>query len=163
MNLVNLFPQNTTALTVFEWVDTGMRIIDETRTLLETNCSARQVDCLATRVFAIEHEQLRGNIHTTRSAYERAVASDAGKDNPGLWVSYIRFCFNHRQLRSKAQGVFYRAIKHCPWSKDVAMEAFVTLIRDMKSADLRSIYDMMVEKGLRIHVDLDEFLESRKE
>lgn len=160
---INLFPQNTLALALFEWVDMGMRIVDETRTLLTTTCSTRQVDCLSTRVFAIEHEQLRGNLHTTKSSYERAVTSDASNSNPGLWISYIRFCFSHKQLRTKAQSVYYRALKQCPWSKEVAMEAFVTLIRDMKSADLRSIYDMMAEKGLRIHADLDEFLEHRKD
>lgn len=38
----------------------------------------------------------------------------------------------------------------------------MTLARDMKSDELKSVYNMMTSKGLRVHVDLEEFLETRK-
>jgi hypothetical protein len=39
------------------------------------------------------------------------------------------------------------------------MEAFGTLVRDMDSAELKTVYSTMCQKGFRIHVDLDEFVE----
>ena len=42
------------------------------------------------------------------------------------------------------------------------MEAFVTLIRDMESSELRGVFNTISANGLRIHVDLDEFIEKRK-
>lgn len=39
------------------------------------------------------------------------------------------------------------------------MEAFVTLVRDMDSSELRSVYNTMCEKRLRVHVEMEEFVE----
>ena len=39
------------------------------------------------------------------------------------------------------------------------MEAFVTLVRDMDSSELRSVYNTLCEKGLRVHVEMEEFVE----
>lgn len=159
---VTEFPRNTAALSLFEWADMGMRIVDETQTLMQRTSLQPREDCLSNRVFSIEHEMVRGNIHTTRSAYEKALRSDACKHNAGLWASYIRFCAANRQLNAKAVDVLYRALNACPWSKDVAIEAFTTLVNHLKSEDLKSVYNMMTEKGLRVHVDLDEYLERGK-
>lgn len=39
------------------------------------------------------------------------------------------------------------------------LEAFATLADDMDSDELRAVYSTMTSKGLRIHVDLDDFLD----
>jgi hypothetical protein len=80
-----------------------------------------------------------------------------------LWICYIRFCAARRELRAKAKDVYYRALRHCPWSKEIALEAFTTLARDMESSELRSIFSAMSAKGFRIHVDLEESLARRKD
>lgn len=38
------------------------------------------------------------------------------------------------------------------------MEAFGTLLGAMDERELRSVYRTMEEKGMRIHVDLEQFL-----
>ena len=66
----------------------------------------------------------------------------------------------------KAKAIFYRAIRACPWVKELYLLPFEYL-RDgpdgMSAAHLRGIYDLMVEKELRIHVDLDDLTERREE
>lgn len=119
---------------------------------------SKQNDCTSSRIFAIKYEMAAGNAHSSRAAFDRAVESDSCKHNAGIWISYIRYCHDERELRSKAKSVFYRAIQRCPWSKDVFMEAFVTLSRDLDSSELRSVYSTMCDKGLRVHVELDEFI-----
>ncbi|KAF4457456.1 hypothetical protein F53441_506 [Fusarium austroafricanum] len=157
------FPRNTIFLSLFEWADSSLRVIDETRTLLHETVLAPAQDCMSSRVFAIHHEIERGNVNTTKAAFEHALSSDACKFNTSLWVNFIRFCSSQRELRPKTKDVLFRALRHCPWSKDVMMEAFLTLNRDMDSSELKSIYETMTSKGLRVHVDLEEFLDKRSE
>ncbi|KAI6783899.1 uncharacterized protein J7T54_001775 [Emericellopsis cladophorae] len=157
IKFLDLCPRNTVLLSLLEWCDSSLRVIDDTRTLLHDKILIPPHDCHNSRVFAIEHEQNRGNVNTTCSAFEQAVSSDAAKSSVQLWVSYIRFCHSQKELRAKARDTFYRALRDCPWSKDVMMEAFGTLVQDMDSHELRSVYNTMMEKGLRVHVDLEEF------
>lgn len=147
---------------MLEWSDSGLRVIDETRSLLHDRVLIKPHDCLSSRIFAIEHELSYGNVNTTKAAYERAITSEVSKSNVHTWIAYIRFCYDQRSMRSQAKEVFYRALRHCPWSKDVMMEAYGTLVRIMESEELKSIFAMMTSKGLRVHIDLDEFLEARR-
>lgn len=154
-----LFPTNTMFLTLFSWADTTVLLKDPVRTLLRTHVLTKSNDCLTSRVFTIQHEMHSfGSVHSTRTAFERALDSDACSGNVGLWLSYVRFCGrNRKELRGKAKEVYYRALGACPWSKELAMEAFTTLLRDMESSELRAIWNTMSTKGLRMCVDLDEF------
>jgi hypothetical protein len=149
-------------LSLFEWADSGLRIIDETRTLLHETVLTLGQDYLSSRIFAIHHEIERGNVNTTKAAFEHAVSSDTCKFNTTLWIKFIQFCSSQRELRPKAKDILFRALRHCPWSKDVMMEAFLTLNRDMDSSELKGIFDTMTSKGLRVHVDLEEFLDKRR-
>lgn len=157
-----MFPSNSILLALYEWADAGMRIIDDTRQLLSEKVLTPKQDNISSRIFAIQHEISRGNLNTAKSAFEQALRSDLCRSNVVLWTWYIRFSYAHKEFRRKAKDVLYRALRHCPWSKEILMEAFVTLARDMKSDELKSVYNMMTSKGLRVHVDLEEFLETRK-
>lgn len=154
-----LFPANTVFLTLFAWADTSLLLNDPVRTLLRTHVLTKSNDCLTSRLFAIQHEMHSfGSIHSVRTAFERALDSDPCRGNVGLWLSYVRFCErNRKELRGKAKEVYYRALGACPWSKELAMEAFTTLLRDMESSELRAVWNTMTTKGLRLCVDLEEF------
>jgi len=143
------------------------------RSLLQDVILTRANESLAGHIFAISHELSTGNAHSACAAFERALSSPVCAHHTGLWISYIRLCHARKELRgakdkvkdkdqstkSKAKDIFYRAIQACPWSKDVFMEAFGTLVRDMDSTELKSVYSTMCQKGFRIHVDLDEFVD----
>ncbi|KAK8021999.1 hypothetical protein PG993_012766 [Apiospora rasikravindrae] len=161
---LSFFPDNTMFLTLFAWKETRLSIDDRVRALLNGVVLTKPHDRATSRVFAIRHEMRSGNAHSTRAAFEHALEDSPGcKHNVGLWVSYIRYCRETKELRPKAKEVFYRAIQRCPWSKDVFMEAFGTLVRDLDSAELRSVYSTLYEKGLRVHVEMDEFVGRWKE
>jgi hypothetical protein len=56
-----------------------------------------------------------------------------------------------------AKDLFYRAVRACPWAKELFMMAFTTELRRlMLSGDCRSIYRVLSEKELRLHVDLED-------
>ncbi|UKZ77338.1 hypothetical protein TrVFT333_005058 [Trichoderma virens FT-333] len=159
---IRQFPRNSVFLSMFEWADASLRVIDETRDLLYDHVLVKQHDCISSRVFTIQHELTHGNANTTKTAFEQALASDVCQNSPALWMSYIRFCNGQKQFRAKAKDVFYRALRHCPGSKEVMMEAFLTLIRDMESDELKAVYNAMTSKGMRVHVDMEEFLDRRR-
>ncbi|KAK0389232.1 hypothetical protein NLU13_2807 [Sarocladium strictum] len=156
---VEAFPRNGIFLSLLEWSDSGLRVIDETRQLLHEKSLSQDQDCFSTRVFAIQHELERGNTNSARAAFEGAVTSDACKASPCIWTWYIEFSYSQRSLRTKAKEVFYRALRHCPWSKQVMMQAFTTLIRIMESTELKAVYETMTSKGIRIHVEMDDYLQ----
>ncbi|KAI1412901.1 DUF1740-domain-containing protein [Hypoxylon sp. FL1857] len=157
---INFFPQNTIFLSLLAWREARLSIDDRVRSILDDVVLVEPHDCVSSRAFAIRYEARTGNIHSTRAAFEHALESDACKNHPDLWISYIRFCHDRKELRAKAKSVFYRAIQRCPWSKEVFMEAFITLVRDMDSSELKSVYNTLCEKGLRVHVEMEEFVEA---
>ncbi|KAI0552876.1 DUF1740-domain-containing protein [Xylaria curta] len=154
------FPSNTIFISFFAWRSERLSIADRVRTLLQDVILTRKNESLSSHIFAIAHELRTGNAHSARAAFERALSSPVCANHVGLWISYIRFCHSCKELRAKfAKNVFYRAVQACPWSKDVFMEAFGTLVREMDSAELKSVYATLCEKGLRVHVDMDEFVD----
>ncbi|TPX09783.1 uncharacterized protein E0L32_008974 [Thyridium curvatum] len=171
---VRLFPRNTVFLSLFAWAESGsaaaaLRIDDPVREVLRGVALSGPHDCLSTRAFAIRHELRAGNAHSARAAFERALRSDAlghaggGGGVPSLWRDYVRFCYGSRELRGRAKDVFYRAVHACPWSKQLVMEAFSTVVRDMDSSELRAVFNTITERGLRVHVELGEFVDKWKE
>ncbi|ETS84016.1 hypothetical protein PFICI_05892 [Pestalotiopsis fici W106-1] len=156
------FPRNTIFLSLYAWREDRLGIEDRVRSILDETVLSKANDCASSRAFAIRYEIATGNAHSACAAFERAVESNTCKNNTGIWISYIRYCHGKRELRLKAKSVFYRAIQRCPWSKDVFMEAFVTLARDMDTSELKSVYSTLCDKGLRVHVELDVFVENWK-
>lgn len=159
---LSFFPRNTIFLGLFEWADSSLRVIDEVRTLLHESVLVAGQDGVSSRLFAIQHEMQRGNVNTTRAAFEEAVRSDVCKFSVTVWTMFIRFCSSQKETRAKAKDVLFRAMRHCPWSKAVMMEAFLRVNRELESTELRGVFDTMTSKGLRVHVDLDEFLEEKR-
>ena len=130
--------------------------------MLQSTVLVEPHDCLSSRLFSIQHELRTGALHSTRAAFEEAINSEACRGSVRLWIDYIRFCCARKELGSKAKETFHRAVAACPWSKELYMEAFGTLIREMSSSELRAVFQTITAKGLRVHVDLDEFSEEWK-
>jgi hypothetical protein len=149
-------------ISLLAWKETRLSINDRVRSVLASHVLLPQNDSMSSRVFAIRHEASRGNVHSTQAAFEHAVASDVGRHHAGLWISYIRFCHGHREMKMKAKDVFERAVRACPASKAVYMEAFGTLIDEMDERELRGVYSALCEKGMRVHVEMEEFVEGWK-
>lgn len=105
---------------------------------------------------------LGSNVHTVRGTFERGVSSCCGAHSAGLWKVYFLFELSRSELE-KAKSVFYRGIKACPWAKELYMMAFEYLRTVMGETELRGLYELMVEKELRIHLGLEEIFDKRDE
>ena len=160
---IDFFPRNTVFQTLYAWRETRLSIDDRVRSKLDDIVSQPALDSLSTRAFMIQYEAHVGNVNSTVAAFQHALDnSNECKHHPQIWVAYIRYCYRHASLRGKAKGVFHRALQRCPWSKDLYMEAFTTLVSELDSSELRSVYNTMVEKGLRVHTEMEEFVQEWK-
>ena len=167
---IQLFPKNTMFLSLYSWNESRFRIDDRVRSIIQSivlsDASSRgqeSRESVVTHFFAVYTELHRGltlgsNVHTIRRTFERAVESPVGKRSAALWKLY--FLFEHSRHEAKrAKGVFYRAITACPWAKELYMLAFRYLVATLRLEELRGVYEAMVEKGLRVHVSLDDVWE----
>ncbi|OAX85331.1 hypothetical protein ACJ72_00296 [Emergomyces africanus] len=175
---ISRFPQNTLFLSLFTWNESRFRIEDRVRSVLRqyttpttwngddsknspTNFSTRST--LIPHLFSIYAELHRGvsagsTVHSTRATFESAVASPSGQSNASTWKLYVLFELSLSQW-GRAREVFYRAIRACPWVKELVLLAFREQgLRDLMGQDeLRKVWNVLVEKELRVHVDLEEW------
>ncbi|KAK3692498.1 NRDE-2, necessary for RNA interference-domain-containing protein [Podospora appendiculata] len=184
-SFIDSFPQNILFLELFAWAESGVfRIDDPVRAMLQTVCLAENEaashDCISSRRFAIQYEVGAGTANSTRLAFEAALASEACRGNVEIWLCYLRFTHHREEGERRRLGrrkgnatkqtkdVFYRAVSACPWSRRLYMGAFgdgggdgrsitTSVVEDMSSSELRAVFNTMTTRGLRVHVDLDEF------
>lgn len=178
---LTLFPHNTLLLSLLAWSQPSLPLLsDPVRAALHHALSLsssslsphhhnhysekeeeQEHHLLTTHRLAILHESRVGTVHSTRAAYEAAVADCRGSVE--LWTGYVRFCCAERELRGKrAREVFYRAVGACPWAKEVYMLGF-GLAREgvLGAAEVRGVVESLVERGVRVHVEMEGFLGGR--
>lgn len=160
-----LFPRNTIFLSLYAWNESRARIDDRVRAMLRDNVLLPENDCVTSRLFTFQYEIQRGNVHSVKAVFEHAVASEACKGNAGLWRLYVLWCAQSEdaKIRNQAKEVLYRGMRACPGVKALMMEAFETLRPLMKDEEVKSVNKVMEEQEVRIHVDLEEWLEEHSD
>lgn len=164
--------------------------------------STPQATPISTHIFSIYNELCRpvftgSTVHSIRAAFEKAIgeyptlssrpgdkdarhtfAMDSARSNLSIWKLYILFELQRNQDVGAAKAVFYRAIRACPWSKELIMLAFEHLRDDLITEnhprqpqrkkqlqhtglgfdELRQLYNILIEKQLRVHVDISNVI-----
>ncbi len=173
---INFFPHNTIFLSLYAWNEAQFRFDDRVRSIVKEVILARngdgktkRQDSVIPHFFAVNSELSRGvtfgsNVSTIRSTFERAVESDSGAHCAGLWKLYLLF-EHSRGAREKAKSVFWRAVRACPWAKELYLLAFEYLkgAGGFGNEDLRGVYELMVDKEIRIHVNLEDYFDDMDE
>jgi hypothetical protein len=154
---LSLFPQNTIFISLYTFNESRLRIDNRVRKILSSTILTTANDLLSSRLFAIYYEVTHGTIHSVRAAFEHALNSPA-KSSPGLWRFYILYCVRIAQFRHQVKDIWYRALQACPWAKNLFITGFES-ISDLDRKELLGTWRVMGEKGLRVHVDLEEVLE----
>lgn len=162
---IRRFPANTMFLTLYADTEARFRIDDRVRqvfTEITGNTGAERN--VLHWAYAAQNEIRRAAAqgstqHAVRGAFEAALASKEGRTSVMLWMFF--FHFEHgRGEQGKAKAVFYRGLNQIPWCKEFAMLAFTHLRSVLSDAELRAVHDTMVDRGLRMRVDLDDVLQS---
>ena len=82
----------------------------------------------------------------------------AGKASAAMWKLYFLFEHSQGELQN-AKAVFYRAVGACPWVKELYLLPFKYLRGSVPMEELKGVYEMVVEKELRVFVSLDDIFE----
>ena len=170
---IALFPHNTILLSIYAWNETRFRIDNRVRTIINdvilesTNGDRRTGErgSIIPHFYSLRTEFNRSlmagsNGNTIRNTFEKAVNDHAAEHCVGLWRLYVLFEKSSGERR-KARAVWWRGVQACPWAKALWMMGFQELRDEMSTQELKGLYEMMVEKELRLHVDLIELLENK--
>ncbi|KAL4998399.1 NRDE-2, necessary for RNA interference-domain-containing protein [Aspergillus recurvatus] len=191
---LSLFAWNESRFRIEERVRNIMRDITTITTTSTSSHSPNDTNAipLTSYLFSIYTELNRptyagSTLHSVRAAFEKAIgdqnsssstltpayssssSTSTGRTSITLWKLYILFELSRSEI-TRAKRVFYRAMRACPWSKDILMLAFTHLREDivagkgengkgMNFHELRHVYNVLVEKELRIHVDIERELD----
>ncbi|KAL8907554.1 MAG: hypothetical protein Q9207_001363 [Kuettlingeria erythrocarpa] len=178
-------PTNTIFLSLYAWNEARFRIDDRVRSIVrdvvlhsssrrrrhhpsgtpEAERPLESDDNVIPHHFAIYTDLHRGlaqgsNLHAVRGTFERALRTEAAAgNNAGLWKWYLDFEHGNGDVK-RARGVFYRAVRACPWVKELYMLAIERFGDDgggragMGEDELKGVREMMVERELRIRVGM---------
>ncbi|KAJ9664086.1 hypothetical protein H2201_005326 [Coniosporium apollinis] len=164
---IDFCPNNTIFLEAFATTEARFRLDDRVRAALSPILTSKD-STVVSWAFAIANEMQRpvhlgSTVHSVRRLFERAVASRAGRNSAALWGWWVRWEAGTAGDLMRGKEVFLRGLTRLPWCKAFVMLAF-KLLRDIMSfEELRRVYDVMVEKELRVHVDLEECFQRRGE
>jgi hypothetical protein len=87
-----------------------------------------------------------------------------------LWLLYIEFEARFGQPQ-RAKELVFRAIRECPWALgnllmklivDIAMTAFGMLRELFDSKEIGRVYNVMMEKEIRMHGELEGMQDNPK-
>lgn len=183
---IKLFPQNTIFFSLFMQIEAArfLRVDDRVRALTrdlfwacpQGNSAA---DSIIPHFSSVFSELQRGAAasgaepsaggktsittaagHSVRAAFEHAFDTRAGSSSAALWKLYVLFEISQGRA-DFARKAFYRGVRACPWAKALVMMAFTHLRAAgvMGFEELKKVYNVLVEKELRVHVDLEEVFE----
>ncbi|GFG21135.1 protein NRDE2 homolog [Aspergillus udagawae] len=194
---LSLFAWNESRFRIEERVREVVRdVTSETKQRTSHDRTTAQQIPITSHLFSVYTELVRpvyagSTLHSVRAAFEKAIGDPAHLPHTGaltngassststarssltLWKLYILFELSRHEI-NRAKEVFYRAIRACPWSKELVMLAFTHLRADvfrdrykdspkkgegMGFDELRRVYNVLVEKELRIHVDIEDELD----
>ncbi|KIH92935.1 hypothetical protein SPBR_02211 [Sporothrix brasiliensis 5110] len=98
-------------------------------------------------------------VHLTAVEAMASATVAARRDGRGVRVRGV-----DKKMVALAKDVYYRSVRACPGAKDVLLEAFgpntglvaTSSEAGMLPSDLRAVFQTVVGKGLRVHIDLVE-------
>ncbi|KAJ6263545.1 hypothetical protein Dda_2109 [Drechslerella dactyloides] len=153
------FPENTAFLSLYVWNEARSKIAYRVRRMLAGDNDTETGEGVARAVFRAWAEvQMGGGASAVRNVFERAVGSDRTRASVQLWVLYLRFEVRMGEGR-RGREVLLRAVRACPWAKDMILSGFRLLRSVLSFGEMRKLYGVMMEKEMRVHVDIEEILE----
>jgi hypothetical protein len=184
--LIAIFPDNTILLSLYAANEARFAIDDRVRSIMHQKSKDKNRTIVswtfAIHHETLRGEIAGSTSHSIRALYEKA-EDDVGAHCPMLWRQHVEFeIAEARKERKKRPGkrprkdgkrskedirmeeadkrvkdTFFRGLTHLPWCKKYMMMAFTHLGEEfLGPEDLRKVYNVMVEKELRLYVDVEE-------
>lgn len=184
--LIADFPDNTILLSLYAANEARFAIDDRVRSIMHLQSRGMQRTIVswtfAIHHEILRGEVAGSTSHSIRALFEKA-KDGVGAHCPALWKQMVQFevaearkehkkrprkrpCKDGKKSREdirmmeadqRVRDTFFQGLTHLPWCKDYMMIAFTHLGDEFLGAeDLRKVYTAMVEKELRIYVEVEE-------
>ncbi|GAA6015188.1 hypothetical protein JCM11491_000498 [Sporobolomyces phaffii] len=160
---IKQYKNNTLFLSLFYHNELRMKIQNRIRKTLEDHVLKEKdvtSDGYLFAIFAELHLDVRSQNHwAVRNLFDRAVENPTTKSSPSIWTLYIDFEVRNGEL-SRAKSLIYRALRECPWCKEFYLRPFSPTLRSVyRSSELRDFHHLLLEKGIRVRIEVDPFLD----
>ncbi|KAL0074451.1 NRDE-2, necessary for RNA interference-domain-containing protein [Phycomyces blakesleeanus] len=155
---LQLFPNNTLFLGLFIWNEARTRIHNRVRNFFGLALDKDpNVILWVSAIHRELHNHFPYDINLVRSLFDRAVESPSTRSSIVLWKLYIQHEIS-RDNHEKARTLFYRAVRECPWSKDLYLMGLDILAKDESEKELNEAVSLMMEKEIRIRKQIEDEL-----
>ncbi|CAG8441268.1 17395_t:CDS:10 [Dentiscutata heterogama] len=160
---LRIFPNNTIFLSLYFHEEVRGRIPHGLNSILNEALQKKPSYILWTTAIYMElHHQQPCDINRVRTTFDKALMCSTTRSSIALWILYINFEIKNGEM-SKAKTIYYRAIRECPWSKDLYMVAFKKLHAQFSSDELEELMNVFFEKEIRIRVPIEHFADKVSE
>ncbi|KAL8278570.1 hypothetical protein RQP46_009062 [Phenoliferia psychrophenolica] len=155
------FPNNSLFLCLFYHNELRMKIQNRVRRTLELSVLADKSVTSEGWIFAIYaelHLDARShNVCGVRNLFDRAIENPRTRSSASIWTLFIDFEIRNGEL-ARAKALLYRGIRECPWVKELYLKPFALPFRAaFRAKELQQLHSLLLEKGLRVRVELEEF------
>ncbi|KAI9025805.1 NRDE-2, necessary for RNA interference-domain-containing protein, partial [Phycomyces nitens] len=155
---LQLFPNNTLFLGLFIWNEARTRIHNRVRNFFGLALDKDpNVILWVSAIHRELHNHFPYDINLVRSLFERAVESPSTRSSIVLWKLYIHHEIS-RDNHEKARTLFYRAVRECPWSKELYLMGLDILAKDGSEKELNEAVSLMMEKEIRLRKPIEDEL-----
>ncbi|RUS21226.1 NRDE-2, necessary for RNA interference-domain-containing protein [Endogone sp. FLAS-F59071] len=113
-------------------------------------------------LYAELHHHLPYNVNLVRSLFDRALECERSRCSIAIWKLYIELETMQNNL-GKAKTLFFRAVRECPWAKDLYLLAFRHIRHEFNSKELDEVFSLILEKELRIRIPVEGFLAGQED
>ncbi|RIA98604.1 NRDE-2, necessary for RNA interference-domain-containing protein [Glomus cerebriforme] len=153
---IKAFPNNTIFLSMYFYLEVHERISVGLNSILEEILQKNPSHIIWTFVLYSELNRQPFNVKRVRSLFDRALECSKTKSSISLWILYINFEMTYGR-HDIAKTLYYRAVRECPWSKDLYMLAFRKLCSLFTIDELEEAMNVLYEKEIRLRVSIDKF------
>ena len=180
------FPNNSIFLAMFHTYRQRYGLIDRLR---ETPSSNRSSENLLQYVASIQNEIQRPEYagrteHSIRAAFLNAEEEDSpARTCPAIRLFHVQWEISLLQsskptlsvdrrnndkrigkASANALNALYSALQTCPWHKDLYLSALSSqlLQNALEPSGTRSLYNLMLDRGIRLHIDISDQLDAQQ-
>ena len=181
------FPHNSIFITLHDQYQRKYGLMDRLRGIAAEAFSDERESHSPMRHIQSINREMSGSAdfgtteHSIRAAFHGATEEGAtGCHCPTIRLGHVRWEVEllkkrprrspmskqqERKQVSTAVQALHAALRACPWVKELYMLAFESeVMRDaLGQAGLKQIYETMLERGLRVHIDISDRIEQQSE
>ncbi|KAI9250894.1 NRDE-2, necessary for RNA interference-domain-containing protein [Phascolomyces articulosus] len=153
-----LFPNNTVFIGLYVWNEARTKLYNRVRSMFTSSIESDPNVILWLSSIRTElHYHQPYDINQVKSLFESAVEKTSTRSSILLWKLFIEHEVKCGEM-IHAKSLFYRAIRACPWSKEICLLGIRLLSRYLSEKELHEIVSLMMEKEIRLRHPIDDRL-----